>query len=1138
MNPDTTSGLYHDILRRFEKVRKKENRLSLLSGLQLAILIILGLVLGAVVCEEIFLIGIAGRTVLFLFVLAGIATVLAWFIVRPLLRLAGILPSINNATISGVVGNHFPSIRDRLLDAMQMYEQREKLQQHYSLALIDASFADLHAQIQQLDFSEAVRTGWVRRLRKYVAYAFGVAVLVLVISPSGFFTSLYRIAHFQESFASPLPVRFVIDPGNVNAIRGQSVPITVRTEGKAVSSISFNSRQQGQVDFDHQELKRQGEIFHTELSNIKSSTEYYASVEDVQSDKFTITVFDRPLIRSFQIKLTPPAYTRISSTLMEENAGDISVYPGTTIGLQLNASKVLSEARLLFNDSTSLALTTAGKFATGVFTAKKRSTYRFILKDSEGLQNLDPVEYTVTIVPDEYPTAEIVTPGRNIDLTESMKIALFIRIKDDFGFSRLRLAWRLAQSKYEKPGEEVLSIDIPLQSHQASPAEVMFNWDLTAMHLVPEDVIAYYAEVFDNDNVNGPKSGRSQTYLLRLPSLEEVFSDVSQSHDQSLESMQDAAKEAEQLKRDIDDLRRDVQKNNEKPDWQQQKKAEEMLHRYEAMKKKLEETSQKLDEAMKQMDENKLLSDKTMEKYQELQKLMDELKNPELQEALKKLQESMKQPTPEQMKQAMDQLKMSEEQFRQSLERTIELLKRIHIEQKVDELIKRAQEMQKQQEALRDETKKSNPSDQQKRNQLAKKQEDMKQQADSLKKETGDLQKKMEEFPKEMPVEEMEKARKQLEQSQVGQKMQQAAQQMQSGDMESAQQQQQQSEEAMDQFSQAMQQVQKTMQENQMKQVVNELRKQLQNVVELSKQEEQLKDETKNLDPNSRRFREDAQKQDDVRSGLNNVGNKLGELSKKSFAVNPEMSKELGSAMREMDDAMQQMEGRNPGGSSSRQADAMGSLNRAAMMMKSTLNSMMQGSQGGSGMAGLMARLGQLSGMQGGINQQTKDAMGMGQGQGFSPEQQSAYSRLAGQQSSVQKTLKQLTDEAKNSGDFSKLLGDLDDIAKQMSEVQTDLEQKNVNPNTIQKQDRILSRLLDSQRSMRERDYEKRRKAETGKDVQRPGPTDLDLSTQEGKNKLREELLKVLEGKYSKDYETLIKKYFEQLDKEEVKDQQ
>ena len=66
---------------------------------------------------------------------------------------------------------------------------------------------------------------------------------------------------------------------------------------------------------------------------------------------------------------------------------------------------------------------------------------------------------------------------------------------------------------------------------------------------------------------------------------------------------------------------------------------------------------------------------------------------------------------------------------------------------------------------------------------------------------------------------------------------------------------------------------------------------------------------------------------------------------------------------------------------------------------------------------------------------------------------------------------------------------------------------------------------------MRERDYEKRRRAETGKNLIKASPSEIDLSTQEGRNQLREEMLKALEGKYSKDYEELIKKYFEQLDK-------
>ena len=119
--------------------------------------------------------------------------------------------------------------------------------------------------------------------------------------------------------------------------------------------------------------------------------------------------------------------------------------------------------------------------------------------------------------------------------------------------------------------------------------------------------------------------------------------------------------------------------------------------------------------------------------------------------------------------------------------------------------------------------------------------------------------------------------------------------------------------------------------------------------------------------------------------------------------------------------------------------------------------------------------------------------------------------------------------EAASVGELSKLLGDLNRIAREMREVQTDLAQGSVNPETLRKQDSILSRLLDSQRSLRERDFERRRRAESGINVKRLSPGHIDLTSQEGKNRLREDLLKALQEGYSRDYEELIRKYFDYM---------
>ncbi len=352
--------------------------------------------------------------------------------------------------------------------------------------------------------------------------------------------------------------------------------------------------------------------------------------------------------------------------------------------------------------------------------------------------------------------------------------------------------------------------------------------------------------------------------------------------------------------------------------------------------------------------------------------------------------------------------------------------------------------------------------------------------------------------------------------------MQQSTEQIQQGDYQQAQQQQQKSLRAMSSLTQGLQQMKQTMQQNQQKQVVQEMQRATRDLLEISKREESLKNESRGLDPASQQFRDNAQQQMDALRDVGNVTGRLGGLSQKTFSITPEMGKTLGDAMRNMTQALESLEQRNGAQAAQQQGAAMGALNQAAQQLQEGIQGMMQGGGQGMGMAGFMQRLQHLSGMQQGINDAT---------QGLTAQQAAEMARLAGEQGMVRKSLEELTREANRTGDMSKLLGDLNRVAQDMREVQTDLAQGNVNPETFHKQERILSRMLDAQRSMRERDYEKRRTSESGTDVARRGPGELDVSTQEGRSKLQRDLLRALEEGYNKDYEELIRKYFDALQK-------
>jgi len=87
----------------------------------------------------------------------------------------------------------------------------------------------------------------------------------------------------------------------------------------------------------------------------------------------------------------------------------------------------------------------------------------------------------------------------------------------------------------------------------------------------------------------------------------------------------------------------------------------------------------------------------------------------------------------------------------------------------------------------------------------------------------------------------------------------------------------------------------------------------------------------------------------------------------------------------------------------------------------------------------------------------------------------------------------------------------------------------NYDRKTIERQQNILSRMLDAQKSVREREYSRKRKAEVGKEYARQSPSELAETVDEKKAKLRKELKQALEEGYSIDYEKLIEEYFRNL---------
>ena len=111
------------------------------------------------------------------------------------------------------------------------------------------------------------------------------------------------------------------------------------------------------------------------------------------------------------------------------------------------------------------------------------------------------------------------------------------------------------------------------------------------------------------------------------------------------------------------------------------------------------------------------------------------------------------------------------------------------------------------------------------------------------------------------------------------------------------------------------------------------------------------------------------------------------------------------------------------------------------------------------------------------------------------------------------------------------MLGRLGELGKEMQEAAEDLKNRQLDERTLKRQERILRRLLDAQKSVREREYRRERLSRTAEGLYLKASAkdvDLNLTADEAKEKL----LRALKEGYTRDYQQLIRYYFEALARE------
>jgi len=645
---------------------------------------------------------------------------------------------------------------------------------------------------------------------------------------------------------------------------------------------------------------------------------------------------------------------------------------------------------------------------------------------------------------------------------------------------------------------------------------LMYEWDLTELGLLPGKSVSYFVEVYDNDTYSGPKSARSETYTVSFPTLQEIYERIAEEERRSIDEITDIMPQQQEIYRRLEEIATKLRSTKEMA-WEKREMIEEVIEKQKEIADEVEQLSEEIGMAVEEMKEGLMVDEEILSKMAEVARLLKEVMTDEMREALEKLRAAMESLKPEEIERAIRQLKFSQEELSERLERTLEILNRIKQERMLKQLADEASELYNQEKALRQKT--GSAESEEELEALSEEQEKIRERLEQLQKELAELSRELPEVSRHLQ-ENAEKIQPTLS------KMRQTSAGLRSGMKNESLSLEDRILADLASLQESLALACSSLSSERKKEIMEAMRGAIRDLVYLSKTQESLTEEIEEAMTRAGIDTRDLAVSESVlERGVTRVADRIYEVSQKTLFISPVIGKFLGMAKANMKETEGLLEEGSVSRAGKRAGEAMDNLNKAAMLLMQSLSSC-QASACASGMEECLQDMAGLASRQGALNQATQSMCPLDFPEaGLSMVERAQLARLAAEQQAIRDGVAQVAETFEERAD---LAGRLDDVVKEMEDITKNLERHQLDRSIVERQERILSRLLDAQRSVRRRDYTKSRQAEVGENVtDRESPQ---LDSPELREKIaREDMLRALGEGYPPEYENLIKEYFKAL---------
>ncbi len=917
--------------------------------------------------------GTTTRTVLFyLFVLAS-GIILSRYIIIPLLKLNKLGSVISYDEAAGIIGTHFNTINDKLLNTLQLQRNSGSI---LSEDLLTASINQKMEELRPVPFTSAINLTDNRRYLRFALPPLALLLLIFFIKPGIITDGTERMIYHQTYFEKAAPFKFEISNKSLEAFQQQDYILELKLNGNEIPNEVFIT-----VDgVEHKMEKTDNLNFTYTFKNVQKTQDFVFNAAGYNSNSYELSVLPKPMLMKFDIQLTYPAYLNKKNETVS-NVGDMQLPQGTKLQWVFH-TKNTDNVFLNFADTlVDIQHTGSDEFS---FSKRMMQSTSYSIKTLNHFmkQNPDSANYMLNVIADQAPAIDV---SEKTDSLNNRNIYFSGTIKDDYGFTRLAFKYtHYTQDSTGKPvtrnGEQALGLN-----KQQITQPYYYFLDASRFNLLPGDKIEYFFEVWDNDGVNGAKASRTQTMLFKAPTVDEMNEATDKKNADIKKDLDDGIKKAKDLQKDINDLSKKLN-DKKQMGYEEKKKLEDILKKQNELKQKIEETKQENQLNNQQQQEFNPPDESLLEKQKQLEQLFENIMSPEMKKLFDELNKLLDKLDKNQVQQKLEELKLSNKDMEKELDRTLEAFKQMEVEQKLQQAIDKLDELKNKEDALKletDKTKegtkekqdnkdnkdnKNDPSKDQKNQdnkdnkdnkeakdnkagddkkepsskELEKKQDELNKQFEDLKKDLKEMQEKNEalEQPNALPKTEEK-------QQEISKEMQNSSQELNQNNKKNASKSQKKASDKMQEMKDQMQQAMDQMQQEQAEEDMAAVRQILENLLNLSFAQEELMGQLSKLRTDNPQYLKVTQTQKKLQDDSKIIEDSLMALSKRNPTISAHINREISAINMNMGKAVAELAERMQANAQMRMQYSMTSINNLALMLNESLEQMQKAAKEG-----------------------------------------------------------------------------------------------------------------------------------------------------------------------------------------------